>query len=95
MYKLSAVVHSVGSRRMGPTITVNAGTCSAQGGSVLASTARTWMDRIVRPITEEEENYELFRVQKNSGPNLKMKGKVQLQMNRKSESKKWNSYDSI
>lgn len=56
--------------------------------------ARTWLDRVVRPMTEEEENYEVLKVQRNARSNLKVKGKQNIQLTRKS-TRQYNSYDQI
>lgn len=56
--------------------------------------ARTWKDRIVRPMTEEEENYEVLKVQRNARSNLKVKGKQSIQLTRKG-TRQYNSYDQI
>jgi hypothetical protein len=81
---------------MAPTVTVKAAginptdtTCSKHA----SKKAITWRDRIVRPLTEDEENYELMRAKKNAGSNLLFKGKHRVQVNRRSESRP-ESYDS-
>jgi hypothetical protein len=83
------------SRRMAPTLTVSRdGTaCVPITNQVTSSSSRTWKDRIIRPLTEEEENYEILRVQKNAKTNLKMKGKQSVQVSRRNSSH--NSYDQI
>jgi hypothetical protein len=78
------------SRRMAPTLTVSRdGTaCVPITNQVTSSSSR-----IIRPLTEEEENYEILRVQKNAKTNLKMKGKQSVQVSRRNSSH--NSYDQI
>ena len=85
-----------GGRRMAPTLTVSSSTsCNEQPMKMhVEKFARTWKDRIVRPLTEEEENYELLKVQKNARSNLKLKGKQSIQLTRKS-TRQYNSYDQI
>ena len=51
--------------------------------------------RILRPITEEEENYELTRARRNAGSNLRLKGKQQIQSNRKASQRQLSSLDQI
>ena len=95
MYKVTAVVQS-GARRMGPTITVAGSKGREEGILAGAVVKRTWRDRKVRPITEDEERYEILRVTcRNSGPNLKMNGKNSLQLNKRERKTTYNSYDSI
>ena len=53
-------------------------------GSEQVETSAARKERIVRPLTDEEENYELFRVRKNAGSNLRIKGKQSIQTSRKS-----------
>ena len=75
---------------MAPTLTV--GSCDEHVSE--GKIARTWTDRIVRPMTEEEENYELLKVQRNARSNLKVRGKQSIQLTRKS-TRQYNSYDQI
>ena len=81
---------------MAPTLTVSSSTGEQQGKMHAPEEkfARTWKDRIVRPLTEEEENYELLKVQKNARSNLKVKGKQSIQLSRKN-TRQYNSYDQI
>jgi hypothetical protein len=82
---------------MAPTLTVSADSAVSGGGVVSAPASqitRTWKDRIVRPVTDEEENYELLKVQKNARSSLKLKGKQNIQLTRKN-TRQYNSYDQI
>jgi hypothetical protein len=77
--------HSGGRRTsQGPTVTIKVDSGVAQSAESSASgNLAPRKERIVRPLTEEEENYELTRVRKNAGSNLRMKGKHAIQTNRK------------
>ena len=81
---------------MAPTMTVpvQPAMSSEPSSATMAVISRTWRDRVIRPITEEEENYELLRVQRNAKSNLKMKGKQSVQLSRRN-GKSYNSYDQI
>ena len=76
--------NSGGGRRtsQGPTVTVkvDSGVTKAVDSNPVHQFKK---ERIVRPLSEEEENYELSRVRKNAGSNLRLKGKQSIQTNRK------------
>lgn len=78
---------------MGPTITVKATKNNDLDQEKPALQLITWKDRIIRPLTEDEENYEVMRSKKNSGSNLQIRGKHKVQINRRSESRT-DSYDA-
>jgi hypothetical protein len=61
------------------TVKVDSGVAQAEE----VSTQAVRKERIIRPLTEDEENYELFRMKKNAGSNLRIKGKLSVQTNRK------------
>ena len=97
MFRLCTLRNQVGGRGMAPTLTVSADSAVSGGGVVSAPASqitRTWKDRIVRPVTDEEENYELLKVQKNARSSLKLKGKQNIQLTRKN-TRQYNSYDQI
>jgi hypothetical protein len=72
----------------GPTLTIKVDSGVAGREDLVASgSKRTAKDRIVRPLSEEEENYELMRVRKNAGSNLQIRGKHAVQTNRKTASR--------
>lgn len=80
----------VGARRsQGPTMTVSSGKPAEQSAPVQAAQR----ERIVRPLTEEEENYELQRVRRGGSANLRVKGKQSIQISRKSSDRRYASYD--
>jgi hypothetical protein len=62
------------------TVKVDSGVARA-AEDMQASAVRK--ERILRPLTDEEENYELFRVKKNAGSNLRIRGKQSIQTSRK------------
>ena len=84
-----------------PTLTVSAeGTPVGARKPVAAVAARTHADRVLRPLTDEEANYELCRARKNSSSsaasNLRIKGKQSIQISRRVlSSAKINSYDQF
>ena len=82
-----------GGKRMAPTLTVSANGTAAPSAPVQASSARK--ERILRPMTADEEDYELARVRKNAGSNLGLKGKQSIAINRKSSERRYASYDQI
>lgn len=87
MFRLIARSLSQGRRTsQGPTLTVRVDSgvaCQEAPESRIAAASARAKERIVRPLTEEEQNYELFRVRKNAGANLKLKGKHSIQTSRK------------
>ncbi len=82
--------HSGGRRTsQGPTVTVRVDSGVAYESLELSGSRQSVRkERIVRPLTDEEENYELTRVRKNAGSNLRMKGKHAIQSNRKQMERK-------
>jgi hypothetical protein len=87
----SALLHG---KRPGkaPTITVGGVSmaATAEGGA-----AKPRPERIVRPLTDEEENYELTRMKKNAGSNLRLKGKQGINVGRRASEKRYEHYDQI
>lgn len=80
------------SRKKVPTLTIHAESGVAKDINTLSEKAVPC--RILRPLTAEEENYEITRSKRNSGSNLRMKGKISIQTNRKSSQRRLHSYDN-
>lgn len=81
-----------------PTVTVSSGLAGAgrlQTAATVEAAKIVRPERIIRPITEEEENYELMRVKKNAGANLRMKAKQSIAAGRRTSEKRFEGYDQI
>ena len=79
-----------GVRRMGPTITLPSSTSPVEAVPV-----RTWRDRVVRTITDEEEQYEMLRMRKAGGSSsLKLKGKQSVQLARRERGRRDAHHDA-
>ena len=78
-----------------PTLTIHVDSGVAKQPIEADQTHLSSKLRIVRPITEEEQNYELMRVKRNAGSNLRIKGKQSIQSNRKISNRQHASYDQI
>ena len=86
-----ALLHVGGRRAQGPTVTIKVASNTAN--APVQTTVRK--ERIVRPLTEEEENYELLRAKRVGSGSLRVKGKQSIQISRKSADRRHASYDQI
>lgn len=92
MLRIGASLLNGSFRKKAPTLTIHAESGVARDIKTLSEKAVP--PRILRPLSAEEENYELTRAKRNAGSNLRMKGKLSIQTNRKSSQRRLHSYDN-